>query len=315
LKASYVCKEFDKLAMVKPENSTYISYTQFSTYQKCPLRWKLKYIDKIKEDKPSIHTVFGNSMHNIIQHWLQIMFTDTVKKSNELDFETMLLDQLKFNYSVDVEKYQNKFSTKEELAEFYLDGLQTLNYLRRKRTVYFDRRNWILVGTELPILIPPVDSKPNVLLMGFLDIVFKDKKKPKFYIHDLKTSGKGWSKWDKSDQTKSDQLLMYKIYFSKQYNIPIEEIEVEFVILKRKIDEDSAFPQRRVQTWKPSQGSISYKKTLKSFESFVNTCFTEEGNYNREFIYQAKCGPKQYNCKFCEFKDREDLCPSQFKLE
>lgn len=314
MKPTFVHEKFTQKPIDKPENAIYISYTQFSTFQKCALRWKLKYIDKIKDDKPSIHTVFGNAMHNVIQHYYQTLFNETVKKADSLEFDKLLLHEIKEQYKQEIEKFGSHFSTKEQLIEFYLDGLQTLNYLKKKRKSYVDKKNWVLVGTELPILIPGIESKPNVLLMGFLDVVFKEKKGNKFFIHDLKTSTKGWSKWDKDDQTKIDQLLLYKIYFSKQYNIPIDDVEVEFIILKRKIDEDSMWPQRRIQTFKPTQGSVSYKRTLKTFETFINTCFTETGNYNSEFQYEAKSGKNGFNCRFCEFNEREDLCPKQNRL-
>lgn len=311
MKSTFVSKEFDKPQITKPANSTYISYTQFATYQKCPLRWKLKYADRIKRDEPSIHTVFGNSMHNIIQHYVQVMFNETIKKADSIEFDKLLIDQLKQNYAADVEKYKCNFSTKEELTEFYLDGLETLKFLRRKRKVYIDKKRWELAGTELPILIAPIESKPNVLLMGFLDIVFKDKTEPKFYIWDLKTSGKGWNKLDKADETKTSQLLLYKIYFSKQYNIPIEQIEVEFIILKRKIDANSEWPQRRIQSFRPTQGSVSYNRVLKSFEAFVNACFLPDGTYNKLAYYEPKAGNGSFNCRFCEFKDNQELCPSE----
>lgn len=311
-KETFIVDKFH-LPLEKPTNATYISYSQYSNYQKCPRSWKLKYIDKIKESVPSIHAIFGTSMHNVIQNWLQVMFMETVKKSEELNFDSMLLQEIKNNYAKDVEKYQRHFSTKEELTEFYLDGLETLKYLRKKRKVYFDRQHQELIGTEIAILIQPDLSRPNVYLNGFLDIVFKDKKGSKFYILDLKTSTRGWKDWDKKDQTKTDQLLLYKIYFSRQYNIPIDQIDVQFIILKRKIDEDSMYPQRRVQTFNPSQGSISYNKTLKSFEAFINQCFLPDGSYNTEREYLA-ISKEGWNCKFCEFKDREDLCPKSNRL-
>lgn len=308
MNATFVSDSFKSTQITKPENSTYISYTQFSTFQKCPRRWKLKYADRIKKDEPSIHTVFGNAMHIIIQHYFQVMFNETVKRADEIDFKTALMDQIKEGYATDVKKYQRHFSTKEELTEFFVDGLETLNFLRKKRTQYVNKKDWILVGTELQLLIPPVEQIPNVLLIGFLDVVFKEKNSNKFFILDLKTSTKGWSKWEKEDQTKVDQLLIYKIYFSKQYGIPIDDIEVEFIILKRKIDPDSAWPQKRIQTFKPTQGSITLKRTLKTFESFVNACFLPDGSYNKLIDYEARSGKNQFNCRFCEFKDEHELC-------
>lgn len=315
MKATYIQDKFNQ-KLEKPENCKFISYSQYSTFQKCQHLWKLKYIDKIKEQEPSIHLIFGTSMHNIIQHWIQVMFNKTVKESEALDFDKLLLDELKKNYADDVAKHKKHFSTKEQLTEFYLDGLETLKWLRKKRTKFFDRRNQELVGTEIPILIAPSPDKPNVILTGFLDLVLKDKKGPKFYIGDFKTSTKGWNQWDKKDETKIAQLLLYKIYFSQQYNIPVDDIEVEFMILKRKIDLDSMYSQRRVQLFKPSQGSVSLNKTLKSFESFINSCFLPDGEYNSLFPYQATAGKNDFNCRFCEFKNDDKRCdPRNRKYE
>jgi len=315
MKSTFINGNFEQINIEKPENSIYVSYSQYSTFQSCQMQWKLKYIDKFKDDIPSIHAVFGNAMHNTVQNWLKILYTDTVKSADALDFKEILLSELKNNYAADVEKYQRHFSTKEELTEFFIDGLETLQYLRKKRKVYFDRKHEELIGIEVPILIPVDDNRKNVLLMGFLDVVIRDKFKSKFKILDLKTSTRGWTKWDKENKTKTSQLLLYKIYFAKQYNIPIDEIEVEYLILKRKIDEDSLWPQHRTQSFAPSQGSISYNRVARDFQKFIDSCFLPDGSYNRLYAYKAISGKNGWNCKFCPFKDNYDLCPKENRIE
>ncbi len=310
---SFILPEFN-LNLEKPENVKFISYSQFSQYQKCPLSWKLKYIDKHKIDEPSIHTVFGSAMHTVIQSYLQVLYTSTIKKSEELDFSQMLLSEIKKTYAHDVEKYQKHFSTKEELTEFYLDGLEILNYLRKKRANYFDKKNWELIGIELPLLINPDETKEKVYLISYLDLVFRERKSKKILVFDLKTSTRGWKEWDKKDETKIAQLHLYKIFFSKLYNIPIDDIEVEFYILKRKIEQDSMYPQRRVQTFKPSQGSISVNKTKKEFQRFIDACFLPDGSYNTLLTYQPQAGKNYWNCKYCDFNYREDLCPKKNRI-
>ena len=64
----------------------------------------------------------------------------------------------------------------------------------------------------------------------------------KFYIYDIKTSRSGWNAKAKKDETKQMQLVLYKKFFNEQYGIPLEDIEVEFFIVKRKIWENSDFP-------------------------------------------------------------------------
>lgn len=308
-KGTFVIESFNTAAPPKPENAQFISFTQYNLYSKCPRAWKIKYIDRIKPDDPSIHMVFGNAMHIVIQEWLKVLFTGTVKAADALPFDTMLLNELKSAYAADVEKYKRQFSTKEELTEFYTDGLETLLYLRKNRVKYFDRKQYEIIGTEIPLSVVPLEERSRVVLIGFLDVVLRSKTDSnKFYIVDLKTSTRGWSKWEKEDTDKTSQLLIYKKYFSKQYNIPVEGIEVEFIILRRKVDPDSAYPIPRVQTFAPSQGSVSMKKSVKKFEEFIQTCFTETG-YNTEIEYPAVAGQNGFNCKFCDFRNDQERCP------
>lgn len=289
----------------RPENIIYISYSQFSGYMKCPQHWKLCYIDKIKKKEATIHTVFGTAMHCVIQEWIKIMYLETVKKSEQYDFDKRLLEEIKAEYKKGLEQNNNvHFSDKEQLSEFYLDGLETLNYLRKKRKTYFDRKNEELIGIELPLYV----EINGVCLISFLDLVFRDKITNKIKIRDLKTSTKGWTKWDKDDEVKVAQLILYKIYFAKKYNIPVDDIDVDYVILKRKVQTDLAYPIPRVSVFKPASGKVTQNKVNKMFEGFIAGGFND-GQYNKEKEYDALTGRNEFNCRFCEFNNNEELCP------
>ena len=84
-------------------------------------------------------------------------------------------------------------------------------------------------------------------MVGYLDIVILDEIHNTLKIYDIKTSTRGWNKWMKADKNKTQQLLLYKQFQSKQYGVPIENIEVEYFIVKRKLWENLDFPQKRVQ--------------------------------------------------------------------
>lgn len=298
------------VAPERPRDIIYISYSQFSSFAKCPHYWRLCYIDKIKKKEETIHTVFGDSMHKVIQEWISILFTETVKKADEYDFSKKLKETLAEEYKNSVRKMNGvHFSSKEELIEFYIDGLDTLNYLRKKRTHFFDRRNMKLVGVELPLYA----IINGVCLISYLDLVFQDKKSGKILIVDLKTSTRGWSKWEKSDEVKTSQLVLYKIFFAQQYNIPVDDIEVEYLILKRKVMADSAYPIPRVSSFKPSHGKVTQNKVMRMFNGFIQSGFIE-GQYNRDTTYQAQHGRNGYNCRFCEFQDDEERCPKANRI-
>lgn len=305
LKSSYVDPkyviEFDEIT------GKYVSYSQFAEFSRCPLSWKLSYIDRLRRKDSSIHTIFGDSMHNVIQHWIKVMYTETIKSANGLDFDSLLMSELKANYVKAVEQTGDHFSTRDELAEFYLDGLATLKWLRSKRTRFFDVRNEILVGTEVPLQI----KLDGCTFVAYLDLVLRDKVSNKIKIVDFKTSNRGWNDYNKQDQTKTDQLLLYKSFYAKQYGIDPDMVDVEFIILKRKINEQSEFPQPRVQLFRPTQGKIAFGKAVQRFDAFVKSCFLPDGTFNAAYSYIAKKGIDGKYCNFCQYKDNHTLCPPE----
>ena len=81
-----------------------ISYSQYSQWDVCPHKWKLNYIDKLSEFTDNIHTLFGTSMHEVLQTYLTVMYNDTIKMADALPLEKMLLHRMKYNYSNAMEK-------------------------------------------------------------------------------------------------------------------------------------------------------------------------------------------------------------------
>ena len=286
-----------------------VSYSQFSRYKTCPKSWKLSYIDKHREFDPSIFLIFGTAFHETLQTYLDTMYKESAVKANELDVNKILMESMKREYKAVVEDCGEDFSTPAELGEFYQDGVAIMEWFKKKRGAYFSKKNTKLVGIEMPILCE-TESNSNIMMMGFLDIVMKEHDKIKIY--DIKTSTRGWK--DKQKKSNGDQLRLYKKFFSKQYGIEEKDIEVEYFIVKRKLWENCDFPQKRIQLVRPSSGKPSLNKVMRELDNFISTAFTPEGKYNKEANYPAIAGEKNVNCKWCEFSDREDLCPKAERI-
>ena len=317
IKDSYINEKYAPLKKLeKPENSRYVSYSQFQTFNKCPRYWRLTYIDKLKQRDDTIHTVFGEAMHQTIQTWLKTVYLQTIKASEEMDLNALLLINLKTCYAECAQKRGSNFCTKEELLEFYTDGCASLQWLRKNRKRWFVPRDTELFGIEVPLLIP-IDAQkyPAILLNGYLDFVLIDKTDGAVTIFDIKTSKLGWSKYEKDDFVKTSQLILYKIFFSRQYDIPIDKINVEFIVLKRKIDEASMYPQRYASGFTPANGSVTQNKVLKMFDTFLQSCFLPDGTFNLLYQYPAVTGKNNYNCRFCEFSNDEVNCPTANRSE
>ena len=65
-------------------------------------------------------------------------------------------------------------------------------------------------------------------------------------------STRGWNDAAKKDEDKQFQLILYKQFFAEQFNVPVDSIDINFVILKRKIYENAEYVQRFIQEFKPS---------------------------------------------------------------
>jgi hypothetical protein len=295
-----------------------VSYSQMSIFRGCPHRWKLQYKDKIKVFTSSIHTVFGTAIHEVLQHYLDVMFDTSAANADRIDLEELFNEKFIEEYQNQYKKNNNQhFSSAEEMREFYEDGIGILNWFKKKRAKYFSRRGWHLVGCEVPLVISPNKMYNNIKYTGFLDVVLYNEKYNIFKIIDIKTSTRGWKERDKKNEDKQYQLLLYKQFFSEQYGIPLKDIEIEFFIVKRKVlsfdDENIMSPHQayRVQTFSPPSGKIKLGRAKKAIDNFIKECFVSSGEI-KEIEYPKS--PSKWNCGFCPFKEDQKLCGEGIKF-
>ena len=202
-----------------------ISYSQISMYGQCPFRWKLNYVDKLSISESNIHLIFGSAMHEVLQTYLNIMYMDSVKNADILDLNKLLRDKLMEQFKQAEEEDGKPPCTKEDLMEFFDDGILIIDFFKKRRGEYFSKRDWELIGCEIPI---EVDLKNNIKMVGYLDVVMRHIPTDSIKIIDIKTSTMGWNKWMKKDENKTQQLLLYKQFYSKQYkNSRISRCSVE----------------------------------------------------------------------------------------
>lgn len=281
-----------------------ISYSQFSKWANCPLDWKLKYVDGHRVDDTSIHTIFGTAMHEVIQEWLDTLYnkSETVAKSVYLDdtLKEKLLTLFKENI---IGEGDSKvfLCDKQTLMEFYQQGCQILSYIQKNSSNIFPTKKVKLHSIEFPL---EIEVKPNVVYIGFIDIVTYDEEEDLYTLYDLKTSKSGWSEYQKKDLVKTSQLLLYKRFFAQQLNIPEKNITVKFVILKRIIYENSNYIIPRASNFVPSNGKPSVDRAWGLFNKFIDECFDSVGEYNPNQV----ATPSKDACRFCKFKDNKDLC-------
>ena len=279
-----------------------VSYSQFGMYSSCQEQFKLNYIDKLGISNANIHLIFGSSMHEVIQHFLDVMYNVTKKQALQLNLNQMLQDKLVEHFKKEKEKMgEDDPCTKEELQEFYEDGVKILEYFRNKLDKLYSKTGFRLVAIEQVL---NAEIKPGVNFIGFIDILLEDLSTNEYIIIDLKTSTRGWTSYQKSDKTKISQMLLYKKFYSDKYGIPLDKIKVEYQILKRKLYEGADFPIPRISKFVPANGKPSVNRAWNDFKGFVDSVYGDNGEVIQTEFPTNKGKP----CDWCEFKTRK-LCP------
>jgi len=279
-----------------PSKYTHISYSSISTYNKCPKLWELQYLRKAIPFTQNIYTIFGTAMHETIQTWLEMMYHDKVKNANELDIDQLLYDNMIKAYRTGkaINGHQH-FSSSDELTQFWIDGKHILDFLRKKRSAYFSTKTMQLAGIETLLY---QEIKPGVAFKGLVDLVFYHPNNDTWTIVDIKTSTSGWRDKQKKNPNLTAQVILYREFFAKQFNVDPSKINVEFFIVKRRVPAEAEFAsmQKRVQEFRPNAGPRKTKQIVESMNKFIDNVLDSEGGYKDQ---EYKCNNPLGKCEHC----------------
>ena len=272
-----------------------ISYSQFAKWDKCPYTWKLDYVDKETTFYGNIYTLFGTALHETIQAYLVCYYERTIKEADNLPLKDILQYRMEENYKISKEQHGDDFEvTLEEMKEFFQDGINIIDEFLKRKNSYFPKKNTEMLGIEVGL---NYNLPNNLNFVGYMDVVLHNKVTGRVKIIDIKTATMGWNKYMKADKNKTNQLLLYKQFFSKEREIPIDKIDIEYLILKRRLYENMDFPQKRIQVFSPASGKPSINKVITRLQEFMTECYDEDGNII-DNDYQ-KC-EKHKKCRMCK---------------
>ena len=142
------------------------------------------------------------------------------------------------------------------------------------------------------------DIKPGVKFKGLVDLVFYHPNLDEWTIMDIKTSTSGWRDHQKKNPNLTAQVVLYKEFFSRQFGIDKDKINVEFFIVKRRVPAEAEFAimQRRVQEFKPNAGPRKTKQVLTSMNKFIEDVLDGNGKYKDK---EYKCNSAFGKCTEC----------------
>ncbi len=274
-----------------------VSHSQFKMWRECEYKWQLKYKEGLRPPDESIHLLFGTSIHEALQLDLRKMYEETVKEADKLNLKTKFTSLLKKEYDKRKESFEEKHPerefpvTKKEMVQFAEDGKAIIEHFKRNRSDHFNKQETSLVGIEEKI---EQKVQKGVVWVGYLDVVIRDRKSGKYKIIDLKTSTDGWDKWKKREKKRTDQLVAYKSFYAEQLGVDPNQIEIEYLILKREVGDYES----RFQQFTPASGKEQRERVQSKIQEFLDECFTDEGEYKEK---NHEADPDRFKCAFCPF--------------
>ena len=292
-----VKKVWESKIKQSPSKYKHISYSQLSTYNKCPRLWELQYLRNLVPYEPSIYMVFGTAFHETLQTYLETLYMDKVKTANDLNIKTILYDNMVKAYkSAKAMSGHEHFSNETEMYSFYRDGLSIMDWIKKKRGGYFSSKTMQLAGIETLLY---QEIRPGVVFKGLVDLVFYHPNSDRWTIVDIKTSTRGWQDKAKKNPNLTAQVILYREFFAKQFGIDKDKIDVEYFIVKRQIPKNADFAsmRKRVQQFSPASGPRKTKQVLEAMNKFIADTVDENGEYIDK-TYQ--CSSAFGKCDHCD---------------
>ncbi len=250
----------------------YFSHSKISTFEQCKLKYKFRYIDKIKpEIEKSIEAHLGSCVHSSLE-WLY------GKVKNEKRVPT--IDELVMNYSKIWNKTYNpniQIVKKEFSAKDYFNkGLRFLmNYYTENKP--FDENT---LEIEKYILIN-LDKEGEYKLRGYIDRLVYNIEEGVYEVHDYKTANSMPTK----EKVENDrQLALYSIAIKEKFGYDKEvRLIWHYLSFNRKIKSRRTDEQLK----KLKKETLNLIKEIKSTTQFPPT--------------------RSVLCNWCEYRS---ICPA-----
>ena len=149
----------------------HVSYSEIKTWNECPYKHRLQYIDRLDGFKGNLHTAFGTAIHSVCEQGLL---------NEELNREKHFLEEFaKEIASLEKKEVEIDKSLREQMMGQYQPIVSSF---RDELDNYFE--DCEVISTE-ERLYEDVDGH-DIKFKGFIDLVVKTKD-GKYHILDWKT--------------------------------------------------------------------------------------------------------------------------------
>ncbi len=250
------------------------SHSRLSTYEKCPLQYRFRYLDKIKRDTQGIEAFMGNRVHEALER----LYRDLLMAKR------ISLDELVGAYQ---RSWRGNYSDKIKIVrtEYTADHYRQVG--ERSLVDYYQRYEPFDQATTLGLeerVFLALDDTSRYQLQGYVDRLARAGNGV-YEIHDYKTSS---SLPSDADLRRDRQLTLYQMAIEKRFP-DAREIRLVWHYL--------VFDQELASRRSPEEIEAHRRHTIGLIDA----------------IEEAKAFPPRESalCRWCEYRD---ICPVQKHL-
>jgi len=210
----------------------HISYSEWKNWHICPHYHKLTYIDKVTQFQGNIFTAFGKALHTVCE--LTLTSPEKYREAGAID--ALVKEQFLKEPKALPEEEQQRAKRDFKLKEWLVSGLEIVPDLYRCLTEKFGKlgEDWEVLKAEEQLYEPITEfTEAEKNFKGFIDLVVMSKKDKKVHLIDWKTCSWGWKREKKSDTILAYQLVYYKHFWARKYDVNPKDVDCHFVLLKR----------------------------------------------------------------------------------
>ena len=196
----------------------YISHSAISTFQRCALQYKFKYLDGLPELTVSASLVFGGAVHSALEHHFQELLAGSAAPSLDV-----LLDVYQESWKARSEEYEEVRFGKGETVD-------SLSHLADRMLAAFLASpaavpEGTILGVEEELRCSVLSNTPD--LLARIDLITQTDDA--LVITDFKTARSRWSAGQAENS--AEQLLLYGELARRL--IPNRGIRVRYLVLTK----------------------------------------------------------------------------------
>ena len=245
------------------------SHSRLSTYEKCPLQYQYRYLDRIKRDTQSIEAFLGNRVHEALEKLYRDLMQSKIASLDEI--LTLYRTRWDAEFSDKITIVKTEFT-----ADHYRRTCEECIAKSYRRHQPFDSGTTLGLEERLMVWL---DDQGRYQLQSYIDRLVR-MGEGVYEIHDYKTSGTLPSD---ADLRKDRQLALYQMAIEKRYP-DAREIRLVWHYL--------VFDQKLASGRSPQE----IERHRRQMIGLIDT------------IEEAKAFPPRESalCRWCEYRD---ICP------